>query len=73
MVIRDSHLLTLPKTSGCPYLTPNEGWVSALRVKDGKALWEANLPGTSRPQIVYSNNRLYAIGGDGVVSAYGLQ
>jgi outer membrane protein assembly factor BamB len=55
-------------------ISSNEGWVTVLRVKDGKTLWEANLPGMNRPQIVYSNNRLYAIGtGDGVVSAYELQ
>ncbi len=54
-------------------VSSNDGWVSALRVKDGTVLWEANLPGTSRPQIICSKDRLYAIGGDGVVSAYGLQ
>ncbi|MCP4611066.1 MAG: PQQ-like beta-propeller repeat protein [Planctomycetes bacterium] len=55
-------------------ISSNEGWVTALRVNDGKALWEANLPGIYSPQIVYSNHRLYAVGvRDGVVSAYMLQ
>ena len=55
-------------------VSSNEGWVTALRVKDGKALWEANLPGMYRPQIIYSNHRLYAVGaGDGVVCAYRLE
>jgi len=51
----------------------NEGWVAALRVKDGKALWQANLPGMYGLQIIYKNHRLFAVGGDGVVSAYELQ
>ena len=54
-------------------VSSGNGWVSALRVKDGAVLWEANLPGMSRPQIVCARGRLYAVGGDGVVSAYGLQ
>lgn len=55
-------------------VSTNEGWVTALGVKDGKTLWEANLPGMHEPQIIYSNSRLYAVGaGDGVVSAYELQ
>jgi outer membrane protein assembly factor BamB len=55
-------------------ISSNEGWVTALRTKDGKALWEANLPGIYSPQIIYSNHRLYAVGvRDGVVSAYMLQ